>query len=434
MKVKLRHRTDYEKIILGIFLVIFGEGIISIFIPAVHPIYYLTDVLNLILLIGLINKKLHGGLKNSYLSAFYWVLLLYFAVTFVGVAGNYSNLALHLWSFRSYFTTILFFTECVSFEHSSSIEFLDKVTWLNFIVCIVEVILGYRQDWVGGIYGVTRGQVNGPLNILLIIVFSRGLVRYINKEIKTPNILFIGASSLAIATFAEIKIFYVEMAIIFVVASLVTRFTFKKLALIIFGVIGIIAAIRVTLSIFSDMDRNIFTPSFMWRYLTNPGGYVGQFAHDAGDVNRLAFWDKCVALFRDKFDFIFGFGLGNCDRIEMLGLKSDIYMKYGALHYYMFPLPMILLQQGVIGMVLYVMLLVTIFIAVIKKYRAGDDIPKSQMQMTLILCVMAFVITIYDTSLLGKGGYLFFYVMSLPFTNQVTAKRSFLYTLKSKGN
>ena len=167
----------------------------------------------------------------------------------------------------------------------------------------------------------------------------------------------------------------------------------------------------------------MFTPSFMWNYITNPSGYVGQFAHNAGDINRLSFWNKCVALFNDKFELLFGLGLGNCDQIEVLGLKSDIYMKYETMHYYMFPLPMILLQQGVIGMALYVILLIALFAAVLKKYRLRDFASKSQIQMVLILCLMAFVITIYDTSLLGNGGYLFFYILSLPFINLTTRRR-----------
>lgn len=424
MIIKMRHRTDFEKVILGIFIVIFGEGILSIFVPQIHPIYYFTDVLNIILLVGVLIKKKNGISQNKDLKFFNFTLLLYVLFAIIGVIVNFSNIALHLWSFRSYFSTILFFIGCVSFEHSNSIQFLDKLIWLNFIICIIEVLLGYRQDWIGGVYGVTRGQVNGPLNILLIIVVSRAIVQYINKEILTKNIIFVVVSSLIIATFAELKIFYVELAIIFAIASLVTKFSFKKLILIIVGTIGILVAIRVTLSIFPEMDRNIFTPAFMWRYLTNSGGYVGQFAHDAGDVNRLAFWDKCVALFNNKFEFLFGFGLGNCDQIEMLALKSKIYMQYGQLHYYMFPLPMILLQQGVIGMILYIMLYIAIFVAVFRKYKTENNLSKSQMQMTLVLCVMAFIINIYDTSLVGKGGYLFFYILSLPFINNMSQKRS----------
>lgn len=57
MIIKMRHRTDFEKVILGIFIVIFGEGILSIFVPQIHPIYYFTDVLNIILLVGVLIKK-----------------------------------------------------------------------------------------------------------------------------------------------------------------------------------------------------------------------------------------------------------------------------------------------------------------------------------------------------------------------------------------
>ena len=68
MKIKIRHRTDFEKIILGIFIVIFGEGIISIFVPQIHPIYYLTDLFNIILLVGLLKKRMGVKQRNSYLN------------------------------------------------------------------------------------------------------------------------------------------------------------------------------------------------------------------------------------------------------------------------------------------------------------------------------------------------------------------------------
>lgn len=424
MIIKIRHRTDFEKIILGIFITIFVEGIISIFLPQIHPIYYLTDLFNIILLVGLLKKGMRVKQKKSYLNYFYFVMSLYIALTIIGAIINYSNIVLHLWSFRNYFTTILFFVECVSFEHTDRINFLNTLAWINFVVCLIEVALGYRQDWVGGLYGISGGQVNGSLNILLIIIFSESIVQYLNREISTLNILAVGVASLVIATFAELKIFYVEVVFIFVLASLVTKFSFKKVILVICGTVGMLVSIKYVFVVFPDIDKNMFTISYMWNYLTNSGGYVGQFAHDAGDVNRLAFWDKCVALFQNKIELIFGFGIGNCDQVELIGLKSYIYIQYGALHYYMFPLPMILLQQGIAGMVLYISLFVTLFFAVLKKYKEKDySVSKSQMQMTLILCIMAFVIIIYDTSLLGKGGYLFFYIMSLPFIKHTGEKR-----------
>lgn len=300
MKIRIRHRTDFEKIILGIFVVIFGEGILSIFVPQIHLIYYLTDLFNILLFIGLLKKGMREKRINSNLKYFYFVMLLYIVLAIAGAIVNYSNIALHLWSFRNYFTTLLFFVECVSFEHSDRIDFLNILVWVNFVASLIEVALGYRQDWVGGIYGVSGGQVNGSLNILLIIIFSRFIVQYINKEISTLSIMVVGVTSLIIATFAELKIFYVEVVIIIVLASLVTKFSLKKIILIILGTVGILVAIKYIFLIFPDIDKNMFTISYMWKYLTNSGGYVGQFAHDAGDVNRLAFWDKCVALFRNK--------------------------------------------------------------------------------------------------------------------------------------
>ena len=149
MKIRIRHRTDFEKIILGIFVVIFGEGVLSIFVPQIHLIYYLTDLFNILLFIGLLKKGMREKRINSNLKYFYFVMLLYIVLAIAGAIVNYSNIALHLWSFRNYFTTLLFFVECVSFEHSDRIDFLNILVWVNFVASLIEVALGYRQDWVG---------------------------------------------------------------------------------------------------------------------------------------------------------------------------------------------------------------------------------------------------------------------------------------------
>ena len=81
MKIRIRNRTNYEKIILCIFIVIFGEGILSIFIPQIHPVYYLTDLLNVVLFISLLKKRMKSLLNNVYLRFFLFniVFIYYFS-------------------------------------------------------------------------------------------------------------------------------------------------------------------------------------------------------------------------------------------------------------------------------------------------------------------------------------------------------------------
>lgn len=419
MKLKFRHRTDCEKIILTILLIIFTEGTLGIFIPKVHPLYYLVDVLNIFLLMVIFTRGKISRLYSTPLKGFIACFTLFALISVMGVITNFSNLALHLWGARSIFSNFIFFIACVLFEKSSSLDFIEKIFWINLAVSIIEILMGYRQDWFGGIYGIVQGNVNGSLNLLLIIIMTKSIVEYLNHRIDLYGVFFKGLTSLVIASFAELKIFYVEICLIVVLCSLVTRFSYKKLAIIVLSVVGIIFGIRALFIIFPDIDSNMFSLSYMWNYLTNPGGYVGQFAHNAGDINRLAFWDKCIRLLNGVIECLFGLGIGNCDKIELLGLASPFYQRYGALHYYMFPLPMILLQQGIIGMLLYILLFVTLFIAVkIKKDQMLEDNKDVTLcQIVEVLCLISFIITIYDTSLLGKGGFLFFYVLAMPFVN-----------------
>lgn len=417
MKIKIRYRTDFEKIIYAIFLVIFLEGSLSIFVPQLHPLYYFVDVFNIILLVEIIVHKSLSMLFNTSMKWFMIIFSASFICTILGIIVNFSSISLHLWGIRNFYSNLIFFIACVAFEHSDSLEFLNKLFGINLGISIIEILLGYRQDWIGGVYGVSGGQVNGPLNILLIVLMIKIILEYINKTINLRKVFVWGIASLLVATFAELKIFYIEICVIIVLCSLVTKFSYKKLILIALGLVGILAGIKILFIIFPEIDSRMFSPTYIWNYLTNPGGYVGQFAHDAGDINRLSFWNKCINLLNNNFNRIFGMGIGNCDQVEVLGIQSDFYRQYSTLHYYMFPLPMILLQQGILGMVLYVLLFVFLFYAIAKQKKKSNDANIVKYQMAEVLCLMAFIITIYDTSLFGKGGFLFFYILALPFIN-----------------
>lgn len=411
MKIKLKHTADFEKVILLIFLVNFGEGILSVFIPAIHPLYYVVDALNIILLIGIIGKRRFDKL----LAPFFGCLFLFFALSVFGAIIHFSNIFLHLWGFRNVFSIFVFFIGCIYFEHSKNIDFLNGLFWLNCAVTIIELLLGYRQDWVGGIYGVKGGQVNGPLNLLLVIVTTKIVIEFFNRENKLYVVLTYGLFSIIIAAFAELKIFFFEIILIVFFASLITNFSYRKLQIIVVGFFGIILGICLLYQLFPDIDSSMFTIRYTWNYLTNSGGYTGQFANNAGDINRLAFWDKISGLFGNRFNQIFGLGLGNCDKIEVLGLQSDFYTNYNHLNYYMFPLPMILLQQGITGGVLYLGMFVLLFVAIKKRRDKADREFISICQMAEVLCLMAFVITIYDQSLQGRGAILYYYMLATPF-------------------
>lgn len=349
---------------------------------------------------------------------FIWFLLL----SVMGTLANFSNVFLHIWGYRRVFSSLFFFIACLCFQRKQDLDFIDNLFWVNLLISVVEILMGYRQDYLGGLYGVSGGKVNGPLNILLIIFTTKVIIEYLNKETSIKKVLLYIFTSLLISAFAELKIYFVELIVIVALCSLVTKFSLKKLLIFILGGIAAVIGVIMLSSVFPDFSMKVLSIKYIWNYLTNPGGYVGQFAHDAGDVNRLSFWNKCIVYLNGPFDKLFGLGIGNCDTINLIGLQSKFYSQYNSLHYYMFPLPMILLEQGVLGFVLYILLFISIFIAINRRQRTDACLSTSVFQIAKVLCLMAFVITIYDTSMLGKGGFLFYYILSLPLIGLVSKK------------
>ena len=424
LKIRIKRRTECEKIILGIFIIICLEGFLSIFIPQAHVLYYLVDVLNIILILEWLYSKKIGRLFNKPTQAFMICFSLFLLFAAMGMLVNYSNILLHIWGCRRVFSNLFFFIACICFQKTQDLKIIDILFWLNFVVSCIEILLGYRQDWVGGIYGVSGGQVNGPLNILLVIVTVKAVIEYINKEESVKKLSIYILLSLLIAAFAELKIYFMELIVIVALCSLVTRFSYKKLFIFIVGAVAAFLGVTMLSYVFPEFSMDVLSVKYIWNYLTNPGGYVGQFAYDAGDVNRLAFWNKCIVYLNGFFEKLFGLGIGNCDTIDLIGVQSAFYKQHNALHYYMFPLPMFLLEQGISGMFLYLAIFLFIFIALSHMQNRYKCVSSSIFQIAKVLCLMAFVITIYDSSLLGKGGFIFFYILALPFVGITDRNRS----------
>ena len=423
LKIKIKRRTDCEKIIMLIFLVISLEGIFSVFIPQAHVLYYLVDILNIILVLECMGSRRIDKLFNKITKLFMLCFVLFLMFSFIGTAVNFSNIILHIWGYRRILSTLFFFIACICFQRTQDLDFINKLFWLNLSISIIEILLGYRQDCVGGLYGVSQGQVNGPLNILLIIFTTKVIIEYINKETSIKKLLLYIFTSLFIAAYAELKIYFVELVLIVALCSLVTKFSLKKLLLFILGGIAAIVGVTMLSSVFSDFSMDILSIKYIWNYITNPGGYVGQFDYNAGDVNRLSFWNKCIIYLNGTLERLFGLGVGNCDSINIINVQSEFYIQHNSLHYYMFPLPMILLEQGILGFVLYIFMFVAIFVAINRREKTGTHLSTSVFQIAKVLNLMAFVITIYDTSILGKGGFLFYYILSLPLVGVINEKK-----------
>ena len=215
------------------------------------------------------------------------VVVLFFLSTLVGLALNYQSILYYLWGIRNNFAYLVFFFACILFLKAENIrnywKCFDLLFAVNFLVTFFQFfILGYKQDYLGGIFGVQQG-CNGRTNAFLMIVITCSIVRYLNQEEKAWVCLLKCAMALIIAALAELKMFILEFFVIIVLAVLLTKFSRKKLYLLIGGCIGGILAIQILTWIFPQWAGTFSVKGF-WQIATSSAGYSGA---GNGEFNRL---------------------------------------------------------------------------------------------------------------------------------------------------
>ena len=416
-KLVINKLSGNQKYIFYILIITFSDGILQMLSSSLHFIVYIIDFLILFLLILLFYKNNKNRFIKCVPNNIRFLILILFLLTFIATIIHFSSPLLHLWSYRNVFRYFIFYFACITFIKEDDISFLDIIFWANFVVSLIQYfVLGYEQDCVGGLFGVARGMVNGPLNLLLVVCCVKIVIEYLNKNQKLSySIFFIGAA-IVVATVAELKVFYFEILLIIVLGSLITDFTFRKLAIILVGIFAFIAGSRFIFYIFPELNSKLFTFSFLYNYVASDGGYTGN-----GDINRLNYAPICLKLMSGTFNQLFGLGMGNCDVINFLGLESPFYRSYKYLNYFMFSSSMSLLEMGIIGSILYMSFYPIVYYAMQKKKNKKCSNIQI-IQIGQIICILSFILLFYDTEMRGMGTFIAYYVMALPFIKKNSQK------------
>ena len=151
-------------------------------------------------------------------------------------------------------------------------------------------------------------------------------------------------------------------------------------------------------------------------------GYTNQ-----GDMNRLTSFGMSLNRFLDTWlQKLFGLGLGNCDRAEGFEfLTSPFYRQYGWLHYDWFMLSFVLLETGLVGLAIYIMFFVLVFVAAGREEKKCED--PTYCQMGQIIAVICPILVVYDSSLRIEIAYLIYFALALPFLKKGITQKTKSY-------
>ncbi len=321
-----------------------------------HLIIFLLDFANIYLLINLlINSKTQRSIKNP-------IIITQIIIVSVGIAvALFSGVKplLILWAIRNLCRFWIFYCACIVFLRGNDVlEIFNifKILYvINLLFFVVQYILGFRGDHLGGIFGNAVGA-NSYCNIFLAIVCTYELACWFNKKESTSKMLFVTLTSVLISAVAEIKFFFVELACILTLVFIIdcfikgnTKFIIRAImAAVIIGTMLLIGI--VILGRLYPNFANFFTIDQLLYHSTRTSGYSG-----SGDLNRLT----AIGTINSKVfsglsvNKFFGMGLGSTEYSSWNIMTSGFYNQYSYLHYYWFLHAWMYLENGYLGLILY---------------------------------------------------------------------------------
>lgn len=412
MVLRIKKRTQSQWLVLYAFALPFAFSFLIDLLHLPSFIKYTVDAALIVLLfLAYLNKRI---VLDPLVLDLMRVVLVFFAITIIGLFLEYQSIVYYLWGLRNNFRYFIFFAMCTMVLKQEDADFgmrlMDGLFYINVVVTLYQVlVLKVHQDRVGGIFGTSRG-CNGFTNIYLMIIVTWYMLRYMCNKVSLLQMALQCGLSLGIAAVAELKMFFIEFVLITALAALMTKFSFRKFGVIILAVAGLVMGLQIMQILFPHFG-NWFTLDSIVEYSSSETGYT-----NANDVNRLSAipiaWNRFLDTWPRK---LFGLGLGNCDYSSNFDfLTSPFYRNYGQLNYLWFSSSFLILETGLVGLLVYVFFF-------FRMYRAAKIVEKNEPEksiycmMARIMSLMALVLFMYNSSLRMECAYMFFFVLALPF-------------------
>lgn len=396
-------------LILWIIALPFAWGMIFQLLSLPSLLKYTADVAWVGLFCYMIlRRNIDIDKKISPLVILVTVFFLYCLVTYL---INYQSIIYYLWGMRNNFRFYVFFFAIILYFRESdaeqSFKVFDILFWINAPIMLIQYfVFNYKQDFLGGIFGVESGA-NASTIIFFTIVLSRSMIRYMEKK----ESFWLCASKCVVALFfaalAELKFFFAFFIVIMIMSAFLTSFSWRKVVFfaVCAGLISVASALLVMLFDF----EGFLSFEKIWESATQ------EHYSSEKTVNRLsAIPTLAKMLVPELKDRLFGFGLGNCDTSSFAICNTPFYQSYGHLRYTFFSAAFLFLEVGFIGLFLYVSFFILAFFLIRKRIKE-KLCNELHARTALIMAVLSVILVVYNASLRAEAGYMVFFVLALPF-------------------
>ncbi len=393
---------------LFIFFFPAAQAFLTELLPIPDAIKFLCDGFLVLLLLKLFSQRFTK--IDNYSMPFVVVVALFFFITLVGYLFNYQSVFYYLWGLRNnirMFVAFFAFAYLADWEDAKGwIKALDVLFVINFAVVILQYFSGYGQDYIGGIFGTSKG-CNGSLLIFLCIVFAKTILSFMRGEEKMSKCIFVSVASLLVSTLSELKMFFILFILILFMASFMTAHSIKKTLFFVFGAVLVVLFSTLLTVLYKDFTDFLSFDSLI-KALTDTG-----YATDE-DIGRFTALPVISQRFLPGFfRKLFGLGLGNCDSSSLSMFNTPFFESHQTVHYSYFSYAFLFLETGFVGLALYASFFVASFFVSrkLKKLEMADEFA---CQMSIILSVISLILLVYNSSLRMEIGFMLFFVLALP--------------------
>lgn len=393
---------------LFIFFFPAAQAFLTELLPIPDAIKFLCDGFLVLLLLKLFSQRFTK--IDNYSMPFVVIVGLFFFITLVGYLFNYQSVFYYLWGLRNnirMFVAFFAFAYLADWEDAKGwIKALDVLFVINFAVVILQYFSGYGQDYIGGIFGTSKG-CNGSLLIFLCIVFAKTILSFMRGEEKMSKCIFVSFASLLVSTLSELKMFFILFILILFMASFMTAHSIKKTLFFAFGAVLVVLFGTLLTVLYKDFTDFLSFDSLI-KALTDTG-----YATDE-DIGRFTALPVISQRFLPGFfRKLFGLGLGNCDSSSLSMFNTPFFESHQTVHYSYFSYAFLFLETGFVGLALYASFFVASFFVSrkLKKLEMADEFA---CQMSIILSVISLILLVYNSSLRMEIGFMLFFVLALP--------------------
>lgn len=393
---------------LFIFFFPAAQAFLTELLPIPDAIKFLCDGFLVLLLLKLFSQRFTK--IDNYSMPFVVIVGLFFFITLVGYLFNYQSVFYYLWGLRNnirMFVAFFAFAYLADWEDAKGwIKALDVLFVINFAVVILQYFSGYGQDYIGGIFGTSKG-CNGSLLIFLCIVFAKTILSFMRGEEKMSKCIFVSVASLLVSTLSELKMFFILFILILFMASFMTAHSIKKTLFFAFGAVLVVLFSTLLTVLYKDFMDFLSFDSLI-KALTDTG-----YATDE-DIGRFTALPVISQRFLPGFfRKLFGLGLGNCDSSSLSMFNTPFFESHQTVHYSYFSYAFLFLETGFVGLALYASFFVASFFVSrkLKKLEMADEFA---CQMSIILSVISLILLVYNSSLRMEIGFMLFFVLALP--------------------